>query len=145
MSDRDGISKCIRVAGDETASISPGCEEGLASIGLNAKYAWQAGNEAEDMHLSQALPHSTNCAAVPNTHHNPVWETSRRESHELLSEFKRNSLFDFNQVGIDGAVAVVPAELRAGLHTQLPCLVVGALHGKYLRSEDIGRASCRER
>src|ERR1035441_4781663 len=77
MSDCDGVCHSIGVAWSQAAVALPRGNERLAPIGLHPKNPGQTGNEAEEVHLLQPLPHPTNRAPVTYTNYNPVGEATR--------------------------------------------------------------------
>jgi hypothetical protein len=82
-------------------------------------------DEADLAHLAKSLPDGGDGAAVADRDGDPIG----RLPVELLADFE-------GEVGVDGAVAVVPAQSLAGSLAELEGVVVAALDADDGRSED---------
>src|SRR5579885_3426779 len=101
-----------------------------SSLSLDAKKARQAAQNTQLLHLYQALPDACNRAAIANSHCQPIGHIVLK----LFTNLQPAGLFAFHQIGVDGAVAIVPAKLSSRIHRQIVRLVVGTAHRKNRRA-----------
>ena len=128
----DAVGHGVLFHGFQGSAAGVGGVDGAAAPGLHGDEAGQFADEAHLVQVEEALPQAGDGAAVPHGHGHEI----RHLPTQLFRDLEGHGLFALQQVGVDGGVAVVPAELFDGPGGETEGGAVVAFDAEHVGAED---------